>query len=309
MSELSALAGSEGYGACFDDVVAAHLMPLSRGFCACIMVYSVFNVQRKASWRMSLHLSSFLGHFCTLFLSLREKFFDFLHCGADAFGNVLVSDALNPPNFINGHSVNVVHPKSAELCFRQLVPDLRNHRGSHSAPFSFLVLAIHNHINGRNGKCGFGQVINGRIVFPLYHILIVLSAVVSIRPRFPFQKFFLAGKVLAGQADDDFIGVHINDGIGVFLIQRIDAFSIKHFVPPFRSEWVKRPERRAAGSGSPRRRSAVNDKKRPHRHKSLYGRLGAVQYGNCRRLSEGIGILRCPGIARLCSRRGSSPQH
>ena len=23
-------------------------MPLSRGFCACIMVYSVFNVQRKA---------------------------------------------------------------------------------------------------------------------------------------------------------------------------------------------------------------------------------------------------------------------
>ena len=45
MSELSALAGSEGYGACFDDVVAAHLMSLSRGFCACIMVYSVFNVQ------------------------------------------------------------------------------------------------------------------------------------------------------------------------------------------------------------------------------------------------------------------------
>ena len=83
-------------------------------------------------------------------------------------------------NFINGHSANVVHPKSAELCFRQLVPDLRNHRGSHSAPFSFLVLALHNHINGRNGKCGFGQVINGRIVFPLYHILIVLGVVVSI---------------------------------------------------------------------------------------------------------------------------------
>lgn len=39
------LAGSEGYGACFNDVVAAHLMSLSRGFCACIMVYSVFNVR------------------------------------------------------------------------------------------------------------------------------------------------------------------------------------------------------------------------------------------------------------------------
>ena len=96
------------------------------------------------------------------------------------FGNILVSDALNPPNFINGHSANVVHPKSAELCFRQLVSDLRNHRGSHSAPLRFLVLALHNHINGRNGKCGFGQIINGRIVFPLYHILIVLGVVVSI---------------------------------------------------------------------------------------------------------------------------------
>ena len=68
--------------------------------------------------------------------------------------------------------------------------------------------------------------------------------------------------------------------------------------------WMFLPERRAAGSGSPRRKSAGNDKKRPHRHKSLHGRFGAVQYGNCRRLSEGIGILRCPGIVRLCSRRG-----
>ena len=50
-------------------------MPLSRGFCACIMVYSVFNVQRKASWRMSLHLSPILGHFCKVFLkNLRNIF-------------------------------------------------------------------------------------------------------------------------------------------------------------------------------------------------------------------------------------------
>lgn len=94
---------------------------------------------------------------------------------------------------------------------------------------------------------------DGRIVFPLYHILIVLSVVVSIRPRFPFQKLFLAGKVLAGQADDDFIGIHINDGIGVFLIQRIDAFSIKHFVPPFRC-WV-------VGEPSQHRRRTTADRK------------------------------------------------
>ena len=42
---------------------------------ACIMVYSVFNVQRKASWRMSLHLSPILGHFCKVFLkNLRNIF-------------------------------------------------------------------------------------------------------------------------------------------------------------------------------------------------------------------------------------------
>lgn len=103
--------------------------------------------------------------------------------------------------------------------------------------------------------------------------------------------------------------MNVNDGIGVFLIQRIAAFSIKHFVPPFRFEWVKRSERRVAGSGSPRRKSAGNDKKHPHRRKSLHGRFGTVQYGNCRRLPEGIGILRCPGIVRLCSRRGLLPQH
>lgn len=64
--------------------------------------------------------------------------------------------------------------------------------------------------------------------------------------------------------------------------------------------WMFLPERRAAGSGSPRRKSAVDDKKHPHRHKSLYGCFGAVQYGNCRRMSEGIGILRCPGIIYDC---------
>ena len=108
------------------------------------------------------------------------------------------------------------------------------------SPSYRIALVLHNHINGRNGKCGFGQVINGRIVFPLYHILIVLSVVVSIRPRFPFQKFFLAGKVLASQADDDFIGIHINDGIGVFLIQRIDAFSIKCLLIKLVSENISR---------------------------------------------------------------------
>ena len=56
-------------------VLAARLMALSRGICACIMVYSVFNVRRKASGRMSLHPSSFLGHFCKVFSAFLRNIF------------------------------------------------------------------------------------------------------------------------------------------------------------------------------------------------------------------------------------------
>ena len=64
------------------------------------------------------------------------------------------------------------------------------------------------------------------------------GVIVLVLQGLPFQEFFLTGKILAGQADDDFIGIHINEGIGVFLIQRIAAFSIKHFVPPFGVGWL-----------------------------------------------------------------------
>ena len=59
-------------------------------------------------------------------------------------------------------------------------------------------------------------------------ILFLGSMIVCIRQGLPFQKFFLAGKVLAGQADDGFVGIHVNDSVGVFLVQRIAALSVKH---------------------------------------------------------------------------------
>lgn len=63
-----------------------------------------------------------------------------------------------------------------------------------------------------------------RLWFETYSIL---SVVVSIRPRFPFQKFFLAGKVLASQADDDFIGIHIAE----LLHHLIDRRCIQPVIP------------------------------------------------------------------------------
>ena len=49
---------------------------------------------------MSLHLSPILGHFCTLFSAIREKFFHFFHRRADALGNILMADTLGCANLI-----------------------------------------------------------------------------------------------------------------------------------------------------------------------------------------------------------------
>ena len=81
------------------------------------------------------------------------------------------------------------------------------------------------------------DVINGHIVLALYHITIVLGVVVLIRPGLPLLKFFLAGEVLTGQADDVSVGVYVNDGAGIFLIQRIIAFSVEHSLSSV-SFWV-----------------------------------------------------------------------
>ena len=132
-------------------VVAAHLMPLSRGFCACIMVYSVFNVQRKASWRMSLHLSPILGHFCTLFSAIREKFFHFLHRRTDALGNILMADAFGCANLINRHPVHEIHPHPAKLRIRQVLPNLRDLSDAAVDCLCPVMRLLHADIHGRNG--------------------------------------------------------------------------------------------------------------------------------------------------------------
>ena len=132
-------------------VVAARLMPLSRGFCACIMVYLVFNVQRKASWRMSLHLSPILGHFCTLFSAIREKFFHFLHRRTDALGNILMADAFGCANLINRHPVHEIHPHPAKLRIRQVLPNLRDLSDAAVDCLCPVMRLLHADIHGRNG--------------------------------------------------------------------------------------------------------------------------------------------------------------
>ena len=80
-----------------------------------------------------------------------------------------------PSDFINRHAVNVVHPKSAELCIRQFVFELNNHVGSLAALNCSLMLTFHNHINGRHRNSRFRNVINGDLPNTCQHITLVLG--------------------------------------------------------------------------------------------------------------------------------------
>ena len=77
----------------------------------------------------------------------------------------------------------------------------------------------------------------------------------------------------------------INDGIGVFLIQRIDAFSIKHFVPPFRFEWVK-------GLNEGRRGAAAHSEEVPGTTKSAHTGIKACMGASVRFSMEIVGGCR-----------------
>ena len=88
------------------------------GVCTCIILYLVFKIQGRVL-EVPLHLSPILLRFCTLFLSLWEKFLYFFHSSVDALGNILMADLFFFSNLIHGHFINKVHPYSAELLFRK----------------------------------------------------------------------------------------------------------------------------------------------------------------------------------------------
>ena len=115
-------------------------------------------------------------------------------------------------------------------------------------------------------------------MFALYHITIVLGVVVFIRPSLLLLKFFLAGEVLTGQPDDIFVGVYVNNGIEIFLIQRIAAFSVKHSLSSV-SFWV-------GGEPNPNRRRTTANRKAVKTTKSA--RLVQDQSG-----AQGCRTARC----------------
>lgn len=100
---------------------------------------------------MSLHLSPILGHFCTLFSAIREKFFHFLHRRADALGNILMADTLGCANLINRHPIHEIHPHPTELRIRQVLPNLRDLSDAAVDCLCPVMRLLHADIHGRNG--------------------------------------------------------------------------------------------------------------------------------------------------------------
>lgn len=77
-------------------------------------------------------------------------------------------------------TINIVHPKSAELRIRQLFPNLSDHRHSTTAIFQPFALMLHNCINAGNGKRSFGQIINGYKPFSIHYIALIFDMIAFI---------------------------------------------------------------------------------------------------------------------------------
>ena len=150
------------------------------------------------------------------------------YANGDAQDFSLMRHAFDFSNLVNRHSIHEIHPHPAELSVRQVLPDLRNLLGA-TADFRHPVMRLlHADIRSGNRCCFLGKLVQCKGMISVDMILFLGSMIVCIRQGLPFQKFFLAGKVLAGQADDGFVGIHVNDSVGVFLVQRIAALSVKH---------------------------------------------------------------------------------
>ncbi|CCY06244.1 unknown [Eggerthella sp. CAG:1427] len=131
-------------------------------------------------------------------------------------------------NLVNRHSIHEIHPHPAELRIRQVLPDLRDLLGAAADFFHPVMRLLHADIRSGNRCCFLGKLVQSKGMISVDMILFLGSMIVCIRQGLPFQKFFLTGKILTGQTDDTVIGIHVNNGVGIFLVQRIAALSVKH---------------------------------------------------------------------------------
>ena len=117
-------------------------------------------------------------------------------------------------------SPNTVQPEAAELLFRELALDANHGFGG----IPFLCLLFDPLLNDDlRPICSTSLLIQGRSVVVLHMIALFFVVIVFVGPGFPFKEVCLRIEIGAGQADDMFVGIGVNNGLRVFLVQGVDA--------------------------------------------------------------------------------------
>lgn len=153
------------------------------------------------------------------------------------------------------HSLDAVHPQTAVLRFRQQSLDLSEQSGPPFLLFRFQQRRNKDVLGGDAGGPGLGQG-NSIIVVAATGLLNVV--VVTVRPNLPTKKFFLTGKVLAGQPDMYAGGAGADDGILVKFIQSKIALGIKHNFLHFVCGNLRAENRNGGQAGRDTRRSLLS---------------------------------------------------
>ena len=122
-------------------------------------------------------------------------------------------------------SVHIAQPKPAELLLRKLAPDA-DHSLSNISLFCLLFDSSFD--DDLRTVYYAGPLRQTHRVVVLHMVAFLFIMVVTIGPCFPSKKIGFRVKVRAGQADDMFIGISVNDGLMVLFVQGVDASPIWH---------------------------------------------------------------------------------
>ena len=122
-----------------------------------------------------------------------------------------------------------MQPQSAKLRLRQLIFELDHHLGSDSSFFRPFMPAFQDNICGGNGKGRIRQRIGGEGVVGLPMVELFFLVEVLVRPALESEKRFLAGEIFTGNTDEFSVCGGIHNGIRVFLIKCVYAFTVNHF--------------------------------------------------------------------------------
>jgi hypothetical protein len=61
-------------------------------------------------------------------------------------------------------------------------------------------------------------------------VALFFVVIVFVGPGFPFKEVCLRIEIGAGQADDMSVGIGVDDSFRVFLVQSVDALSVRHLM-------------------------------------------------------------------------------